>query len=159
MKKEDAIKTLTKCKRILETVDKMLLARDIHILEEVIVAIKDGVGQETKIANKTNKKEPLNGKAFLQDLLNYLPPAELLRKYNLNLPTAFLSESKNVLISWKELNKNEKSKFKVNELRAIYVLINDSAAYKKSWTKKALVEEIDSSVASLLRSERLTKVL
>lgn len=154
MKREDAVNTLTKCKKILETVDKMLLARDIHILEEVIKVIKDGEVKETKISNK-NKNKPLNGTAFLQDLLKYLPPAELLKKYDLNLPTAFLSESKNVITTWKGLNNNEKNKFKVNELRAIYVLLNVSASYKKSWTKKALVEEIDSSVSSLLRSERL----
>ncbi|MDX5476661.1 MAG: hypothetical protein LPK00_14095 [Bacillaceae bacterium] len=154
MKKEDAISTLTKCKNILETVDKMLLARDIHILEEVIKVIKYGEINEIRLASK-NKNKPLNGAEFLQDLLNYLPPSELLKKYDLNLPNAFLSESENVITTWKELNNTEKNKFKVNELRAIYVLINDSASFKKSWTKKALVEEIDSSVSSLLRSERL----
>ena len=154
MKREDAVNTLTKCKKILETVDKMLLARDIHILEEVIKLVKDGDGKETRLARE-NKNKHLNGSAFLQDLLKYVPPAELLKKYDLNLPTAFLSESKNVITTWKGLNTTEKNKFRLNELRAIYVLINDSASYKKSWTKKALVEEIDSSVTSLLRSERL----
>ncbi|AST91107.1 hypothetical protein [Sutcliffiella cohnii] len=155
MNKSEAIQTLEKCKRILEAVDERLMKQDIQTLEQVMAFIKEGSEQVEK--RHTSKKANFDGKRFLQDVQENLSSNELLEKYELNLPTEYLKGSGNIVTLWRELSKTARNKFRIPELQSIYILLNKSATYKKSWTKKKLVEEIDSSVASWLRSERLTK--
>ena len=158
MKKADAIQTLTKCRRILEAVDKKLMEKDIKVIEQIMLYMEERTAPTPAPKRKTTKKATLDGKEFLRDVKEKLPPKELLDKYELNVPIEYLNGTGQIVAQWNDLNKTAKNKYKIPELQSIYILLNKSATYKKSWPKKKLIEEIDSSVASWLRSERLTKV-
>ncbi|MFC0271740.1 hypothetical protein ACFFIX_09765 [Metabacillus herbersteinensis] len=158
MNKAQVIKTLTKCKRILEAVDKKHMEKDILVLEEVMLAIKGDFLSGKEVPIKNNSKIEFSGEEYLKDIQNKVLPVEIIKKYKFKLPTKMLKSNEELISSWKDLTKTEKNKFTLKDLRAIYIYLNNSATYKTSWTKKAIMEEIDSSVASLLRSERLSKV-